>query len=351
LERPEQPRNFFPLRGALIGFGNAAVHSHLSAWQKNSHFRIDAILEPSACQARLAAELLPEIPVYADLGPLLGRHDLDFLDICAPPCFHADFLLAACRAGLHVLCEKPLVTSVESLIAVRRSAAECGRVIFAVNNWKHAPLWVKTAQLIREDAIGAVQSISLTVLRPPHSGGGVSNWRRCPEIAGGGVLLDHGWHHLYLILFLLQEIPRFISARMEGLQVQGSPFLEETVDLTMRFAAAEADLHLTWRASSRRNFGIIRGSRGVISLEDDHLLLHPGNRLPRRYDFPEALSASSRHAEWMGPVLENFCGEIRDPSLRGANWKEAARCVHLIHLAYESHRRGSCFIAVGEPPA
>jgi predicted dehydrogenase len=351
LERQDRPKKLFPLRGALIGFGNAAVHTHLPAWQKNPHFRIDAILEPSPSQARLAAKLLPEIPVYADMGPLLNRHDLDFLDICAPPCFHADFLLAACRTGLHVLCEKPLVTSVESLSPVRRSAAESGRVIFTVNNWKHAPLWVKTVQLVRENTIGAVQSLSLTVLRPPNSGGGVSNWRRCPEVAGGGVLLDHGWHHLYLILFLLQELPRFISARMEGWQVKGSPFLEETADLMMRFSAAEAELHLTWRASDRRNFGNIQGSQGAIFLEDDHLLLRPRDKPPARYDFPEALSASSRHGEWMGPVIEDFRREIGSTSLRGANWKEAAWCVHLIHLAYESNRRGSCFIPVGEPPA
>jgi len=347
----DRPENLFPLRGALIGFGNAAIHTHLPAWQKSRHFRIDAVLEPNPAQVRLAQALLPGVQIYSDMGPLLTSQGLDFVDICAPPCFHADLLLAACRAGLHILCEKPLVTSPESLLPIRRAAENSQRVIFAVNNWKYAPLWRKAHQLVGEKKIGNLRSIALTVLRPPNSGGGISDWRRCPEIAGGGILPDHGWHHLYLILSFMQEAPQYISARMEGSLTGGSSFLDETVELVMRFSAAEAKLHLTWQASGRRNFGIIQGDRGVLFVEDDHLLLCLEGLPPARYDFPEALSASSHHGEWMGSVVEDFCGEVMDMSLRGSNLIEAGWCVHLTHLAYQSHREGSRMIPVGEPPA
>lgn len=347
----EDREGLYPLRGALIGFGNAALHTHLPAWRKNGHFQIDAVLEPSPVQARLAENLLPEARIYSETAAFFKGNHLDFVDICAPPCFHADLLSAACRAGWHVLCEKPLVTCLESLVPALWAAEKFQRVIFTVNNWKYAPLWRKAVQFIRENRIGRVYSLSLTVLRPPNSGGGVSNWRKCAEIAGGGVLLDHGWHHIYLILSLLQEPPRFISARMDGSRINGSPFFDESAEVILSFPAAEARLYLTWQASCRRNYGIIRGDRGELFLEDDHLLLCPENRSPTRYDFPVALSASSHHWEWMESVIEDFHQEVMDVGLRGRNLSEAKWCAHLIHLAYQSHREGSCFIPVGEPPS
>jgi hypothetical protein len=122
------------------------------------------------------------------------------------------------------------------------------------------------------------------------------------------------------------------------------------VELAMRFPHAEAELLLTWRAGSRRNFGMIRGEGGTLSINDDHLLLAL-NRLPspERYNFAEALSGGSHHAEWMVPVVENFHREILNLTARGTNFTEAKWCAHLTDLAYRSHRAGSCSMSVGGP--
>jgi predicted dehydrogenase len=334
------------LRGAIVGFGNVAIHAHLPAWRASNRFRIDAVLEPHSEQVEIAKDLLPRSPVYSEIDPLLAENALDFVDICTPPCFHGNLILKACRAGLHVFCEKPLVTSFERLQEIERAAKDFSRVIFTVNNWKYAPLWMKAIELVRSNRIGVVRSISLTVLRPSHSGGGVSNWRRCAEIAGGGILVDHGWHQLYLILSMMREPPVFISAHMEFAHGTGPP-QEETVDLVMRFPGGEAKLHLTWRASCRRNYGLIRGDEGTLFINDDHLILCVGSRPAMRYDFPEALSGSSHHPEWMKPVIEGFLHEVQDASARGDNLGEARWCTKLTHLAYQSHREGSRFIPVG----
>lgn len=334
------------VRGAIIGFGNVAIHAHLPAWRANNHFRIDAVLEPHSEQAELARDLLPRSPIYSEIEPLLAENGLDFVDICAPPCFHGDLILKACRAGLDVFCEKPLITSFERLEEIERAAKDFSRVIFTVNNWKYAPLWTKAIELVRSNEIGIVRSIFLAVLRPSHAGGGVSNWRKCVEIAGGGILLDHGWHQLYLILSVMKEPPLFISAHMEYAQGSNPP-LEETADLAMKFPSGDAKLHLTWKAPCRRNYGLIRGDEGVLFINDDHLILCADHHPNMRYDFAEALSGSSIHPEWMKPVIEDFLLEVRDARGRGANLEEAKWCAQLIHLAYQSHREGSRFIPVG----
>jgi predicted dehydrogenase len=335
-----------PLRGAIIGFGNVARHAHLPAWRQSDDFRIVGVVEPDPDQAKLAGELLPEARVYPEVDLLLAEKALDFVDICTPPCFHGDLILKACAAGLHVFCEKPLVTSLESLRRIERVAREFDRVIFTVNNWKYAPLWLKASELVHSKKAGVVRSISLTVLRPPHSGGGISDWRRCAEVAGGGILLDHGWHHLYLIFSMMEELPLYISATME--HPQGSdPHLEETVDLVMPFPSGEVRLRLTWQASCRRNQGVIEGDQGTLFINDDHLVLCANGFPTERYDFPEPLSGSSYHPEWMKRVIEDFLREVQDVRVRGANWAEAKWCAEITHLAYQSHREGSRFIRVG----
>jgi predicted dehydrogenase len=330
------------LRGALIGFGNAALHAHLPAWQRNHRFRIEAVVEPDPERARLARELIPGASVYADIESAVARGDLDFVDICTPSYSHADLTEKAFRAGLHVLCEKPLVTSIESLKRIE-AVMPSGSVLFTVNNWKYAPLWIKTRELLSEKGLGSIRSVSLAVLRPPNSGGGISDWRRRAETAGGGILLDHGWHQLYLIRSVINESPIAISAKMDY-----AGGIEETVDLVIRFHAGEAKLHLTWRASSRHNEGSIEGESWRILINDDHLVALTSEPTKTRHDFDEALSGGSHHPAWMEKVIEDFHREILDETIRGANLAEARWCARLIDCAYQSGREGSRDIRIDD---
>lgn len=329
-----------PLRGAIVGFGNVAVRAHLPVWLKSGIFTIEAVVETSPERLEMARELLPEARIYRNVDALLAEKGVDFLDICTPPCFHAQLVLEACRSGLHVFCEKPLTVSSELLFEIQHMAEECRRVVFTVNNWKYAPLWMKASSLVRGDAIGTVRQVSLNVLRCSSSGGGASNWRNCAEIAQGGILIDHGWHNLYLVLSLVRQRPMSVAAKMQSPLVSRSG-LEETVDVVVQFEEAEARLHLTWQASCRGNFGTVVGDRGTMHINDDHLILDAHGSTPTRFDFSEALSAGSHHPEWMEPVIANFTREILESSHRGTNLAEAQWCARLIDLAYRSGRDSS----------
>jgi predicted dehydrogenase len=348
---PQVPSgNGSTLRGAIIGFGNAAVNAHLCGWRKSDCFRIDAVVETQPERVALARELLPKARIHASMKDLLAENCLDFVDICTPPCYHDELILEACRGGLHVFCEKPIAISPHGLTQIQEASRESDRVVFTVNNWKYAPIWLKTAELLRENRIGAIRSISMNVLRCPGSGGGLSDWRRCLEQASGGILIDHGWHNLYLVLSLIREDPLSISARMQCAPGNDS-FLEEVVDLELGFHKAKVNLHLTWRAERRGNFGIIVGEHGTLHMNDDHLILDCHHSPPLRLDFNETLSAGSHHPEWMDPVVHHFGREIADREHRGSNLAEAMRCAKLIQLAYRSHREANCSpMPVGELP-
>lgn len=359
------------LRGAIIGLGNVAVNGHLPGWEGCEQAQIVAAadaIEPRLVEAR---GRLPKARLYTEVEALLASEPLDFIDICTPPGTHASITHLALQRGLHVLCEKPLVLSPDELRLVRRAQVESGRVLHTVHNWLYAPIIKKATDLILEGQIGTVRHISWQVLRrepsisvgpvlrgstelttgsvegcPEPSRGGTAhgNWRLDPAMAGGGILLDHGWHALYIILRWLCQDPRTISATLEK-RVHPEWPVEDTATVQVNFPEAVADIFLTWAASSRGNSAVIEGTRGAIRIEDGTLILKSDGD-EQDWTFEQPLSQGSHHPEWFCQVRDEFLREISDTERSGDNLAMASHCVQLLHLAKESHARGGQHLSV-----
>src|SRR5712692_1933301 len=201
------------LRGAVIGLGNVAIHGHLPGWLGRPDVRISAAADSRPAQRVECEARLPGARWYDSPEDLLAGEPLDFVDISTPPSSHAPLIRSALERGLHVLCEKPLVSSLDDLGALRALAGRLGRVLHTVHNWHHAPIVRRTAALVREGAIGRVTRVDWHTLRTRPavtSDGDEENWRFDPLIAGGGVLADHGWHVFYVVQGWIGEAPQSV---------------------------------------------------------------------------------------------------------------------------------------------
>ncbi len=129
---------------------------------------------------------------------------VDFVDICTPPALHPEPMLEALARGWHVLCEKPFV--LDPAVARTPSASvptAAGVAVVPVHNWKYAPIVRRATAALRGGAIGALRRVEIETSRlraAPTAESHRPNWRRDPAIAGGGILMDHGWHAVYLAL-------------------------------------------------------------------------------------------------------------------------------------------------------
>ena len=128
------------LRGAFIGFGNVAAKGHLPGWLSVKDVQIDAANDAVEAQGRAFLEACPGGRWHESVDSLLAEKTLDFVDICTPPSSHAALIKRALDAGLHVLCEKPLVTRIGDAQAVAAAAAKSGRAVHIVHNWLKAPI-------------------------------------------------------------------------------------------------------------------------------------------------------------------------------------------------------------------
>jgi predicted dehydrogenase len=334
------------LRGAFIGFGNVAAKGHLPGWQSRKDVRIIAATDAIAARREAFLGACPGGRWYDSVDDLLAGKTLDFVDICTPPGSHATLIKQALAAGLHILCEKPLVTRVEDAQIVAAAAASAGRVVHTVHNWLKAPICLKISALIAKGTIGAVRSVRWQTLRTrpavAFTTDGSNNWRIDPTMAGGGILFDHGWHALYCIM-RWAGAPRGIATLLETRRFHEWP-IEDTATLTLDTRTGSSHIYLTWTASERANLIEIDGDQGHINVVDDNVIVRSDSR-EFRYPCPPSLSEGSHHPDWFGGVADDF--QIAVTSGGKGNLDEAVLCARLIDLALRSSVAGGARLSFG----
>lgn len=302
-------------RGAIVGAGNVAVNGHMPGWGDT----IVAGVEDNPKQKAFVAARFPHIKWFDSVDDVQG---VDFVDICTPPATHAPLIAAALRKGLHVLCEKPLVTNAADLVAMRNAP----RVVYTVDNWRNAPILAAATEQIRNGAIGEVRRMTWTVLRTQPSVTVGSNWRLDPEKSGGGIAVDHGWHAVYVLHEWVGVAPTAVRAKLEP-----AATIEHTATIELDYPHASAEIFLTWQAQERRNRATIEGTRGAIHIDGDTLDV---NGVETK--FAESLTAGSHHADWFGGVIDRFFGEIDTPAVRGRNFEVAVICANVLAAARQA---------------
>lgn len=318
------------LRGAIIGFGEVARNGHWPAYAASRDAEIVAVVERSTERRELAQESLPGIAAFSTIEEMAAGIGIDFVDICTPPALHGEPMLEALARGWHVLCEKPFLLDLVELEKIRSLARARGLAVVPVHNWKYAPIVRRATEMLRADAIGELRGVEIETLRVEDCAAGDPvrpNWRRDPAIAGGGVLMDHGWHAIYLARQWFGAEPSEVRASVH----RGTPAgAEDEATLTLIFPGGQAKIFVTWRADVRRNTMRLAGERGEIALDDDTLRI--GDESIR---FESALSSGSHHADWFASMLPDVIASFREPKLSLEAFEEAALCLSVIRRAYQ----------------
>jgi predicted dehydrogenase len=348
------------LRAALVGFGFIAEKGHLPAYlasmRSGGPFELVAVADGCAARRELARRLVPEARVYSDYGAILagelGR--VDFLDIATPPCDHASIASAALERGLHVLCEKPLTSSLEAARELIARADRTGRVVFPCHNYRHAPVVKTVRRVLDSGVIGDVRLVTLQTFRHAHARGVDEwrpDWRRERTIAGGGIAMDHGSHSFYLAFDWMGAYPSSVAASTSTAYGRDT---EDNVACTMRFPGNRlATAYLSWTAGMRRVLYTVHGARGAIRVEDDEVEVVTAEEDgvgPLHWESESALVASgwmdASHSAWFRSVLDDFAAAIARRDLTSTDAEDAVRCIEVIDATYRSARDGGREIAL-----
>jgi len=155
--------------------------------------------------ARLAA--LPGVKGFTDVADLCKSGLVDAVIVATPHYHHAAAGIAALKAGLHVLMEKPLTVDkadAEKLLAAHRNRKQVFGVIY---NQRTDPAFQRLRALVQGGELGAVRRVHWTVtdwFRPNVYFAG-AGWRATWAGEGGGVLINQSVHNLDLLQWIFGQ--------------------------------------------------------------------------------------------------------------------------------------------------
>jgi predicted dehydrogenase len=188
------------LRMGIIGVGGIAQSRHIPAYKQLSEIvSIEAVSDINAKTAEGAAANFDIPKVFMDYHDMFSH--VDAVTICTPNKFHAEISIAALKAGVHVLCEKPMAMTPEECHEMNNAAAESGKILSIAYHYRFMKECQAAKKLIDQNEIGEpIVARARAVRRRKVPGWGVFTNK---ELQGGGSLIDYGCHFLDLSLWLL----------------------------------------------------------------------------------------------------------------------------------------------------
>jgi len=203
------------VRFGIVGMGNMGnQHARIITEDRSRQFELAAIADWDEAKRPLGEKF--SVPFFAGAEELLDSGLIDAVLIAVPHYFHRPLTYQAARRGIHVLCEKPLSSSVGE---ARDMIAECRRrkvVLGAMLQQRTRPVMKKMKQMVDRGAIGEVfrvQMICSSWFRTQayYDSGA---WRGTWDGEGGGVLINQAPHSLDLFQWIGMGLPKTITASL-----------------------------------------------------------------------------------------------------------------------------------------
>ncbi len=324
------------LRVALVGCGLIS-QQHIRAYQQQEHrARITCCFDIDPAKAAQRAGMIGDARVAASLDEVLRDPEVDAVEICTPHHLHAEAVIAAARAGKHILCQKPLANTLEECDAMIAAAHEAGVVLYYSEMNHTTPAAQEAKRAIEAGRIGRMSGVQATY---SHWQGGEilsTAWRYDPALAGGGHLMDGGIHYIDLLLNIGGPIEAVTCFTTRFRPELGG---EDTAVVNARFTAGHLGTLFSSHAAGiwlpQSNF-VVFGTEGVLTLGGPHgaLTLH-------RKDLPERREVllqerGDSFATMIGRYLDTVLDGAPNPS-PGEVGRENLR---VVLAAYEAARLG-----------
>lgn len=276
---------------AIVGCGIGRSHI-VEGYQPNADkFEVRALCDLNVERMTAVADEFGVPLRVTNFDDLLAMDDIDIIDICTPPGLHYPMVMAALKAGKHVVCEKPLVGSLAEVDAVRQEEKVSKGMLMPVFQYRFGD-GVEQAKAIIDAGLAG----------KPYVGTVETLWTRGPDYYAvpwrgkwktelGGVLMTHAIHQHDLFTYLMGDIKRLfgrVATRVNAIEVEDCV----TASLELESGALGS---FTATLGSADEITRIRLAFENVSFESDHAPYNPGAKpwkiLPRSPETAEKIAA------------------------------------------------------------
>lgn len=170
------------LRVGIVGAGFGG-QVHLPAWCSLPEVKVVAVADAGS---GAAAKLAGDHVAYGNWQELVGRDDIDLVDVVTPPAAQREIVLAALANERHVLCEKPFGATLDDALAMR--AAQVSHRISAINyQFRFEPVFQKFRQVLQSGVVGDLLRVDVRWMTGGRADPTRSWGFQHDAAAGGGV--------------------------------------------------------------------------------------------------------------------------------------------------------------------
>ncbi len=201
------------IKVAVIGVGSISSY-HIKNYQANENVEMYAFCDINEKRLKMMGEKYGVTRLYTDEAEMLRElPELDAVSVCTWNAAHAPCAVMALEAGKHVLCEKPMATTLEEAIAMKEAAERNNRLLMIGFVRRYGRDCHVVQDLIDNDALGELYYGKVNYLRRHGNPGG---WFGDVSYSGGGPLIDIGVHVI--------DLARYLFGNPKPVSVYGATF-------------------------------------------------------------------------------------------------------------------------------
>jgi len=265
----------------IIGLGRISDH-FMAGIQATSNSKVVALVSGHPDKAAKYADKygVPKSSIYnyENMDSIRDNKTIEAVYIGLPNSMHAEYTIRCAKAGKNVLCEKPMATSVSDAQAMIDACRAANVKLMIAYRCHYEPTNLAAVKLIRDGALGEVQSIQSAF----GFNCGAGEWRLDKPLAGGGPLMDVGIYSLNATRYLTGEEPASITAYTHT-NPNDPRFktVEENVVWTTKFPSGIVATCNTTYGAQMDGYFRVYGSKGW--LEVNPAFIYDGLRLQAEY--------------------------------------------------------------------
>lgn len=197
------------IRVGIVGCGGTARGTHVPYYKKISNVEVVACADVDVNAARSLAEDFKIPKYYAGFNDMFEKEELDAVSVCTPNMFHKDPTVAALKAGVHVLTEKPMAGNLRDALEMYEASKKTGRILIVGFQTRFRPDLNILRNMVKAGELGEIYYSRALALR---------RWGIPPKrtfisraLAGAGPLFDMGCYAVDFTMYIM-DFPRPKSA-------------------------------------------------------------------------------------------------------------------------------------------
>ena len=330
------------VRFGIAGAGVITREYHLPVMVTNSRVEVVAICDVVETAARRSAEQFQIPKTYSNYSALVADSDIDAVFVAVPNNLHAAVAAAAFAAGKHVLCEKPMASTVEEARRMLAAAESAGKSLAIAHPWRCDQDYHWLHEVVASGRLGKIFKVHchaiLTEGSPP-----VDSWRFKKEIVGGGALTDLGIHVIDAVSYLFDDQlrPQRVFAKTANLFTNTE--VEDTATAIFDFddhltVTVEAGWHHNFQSSPHGAIEVF-GTEGYARTFPTEMYFKVGGAWGR---YQPNLHAPRPHIDlsMYAAQIEAFVDHLLTGRKLPCDGRQGLRNVEWVNAAYESARKG-----------